>query len=106
VIRADAVDVINVKVLKVGGLHRARQVVALAEAAGVAVKVGSMPELEVATLAGLHLAAGAPAGSVAADLVGPLMVAGDRTVPDGFWRDARGFLPTPTGAGLGHGEQL
>jgi len=100
-IRADAVDVINVKVLKVGGLHRARQVMALAEAAGVAVKVGSMPELEVATLAGLHLAAGAPAGSLPADLVGPLMVTGGPPAPDVFGAGGRGYLPTPTGAGLG-----
>ena len=102
-VKSDAVDVINVKILKVGGLYRARQVMAIAEAAGVAVKVGSMPELAVATLAGLHLAAGAPAGSVPADLVGPLMVDGDTTAPEVFGGPVRGRLPVPAGAGLGHG---
>lgn len=102
VIRADAADIINIKILKVGGLHRARQIVGLAEAAGVAVKVGSMPELGVATLAGLHLAATAPAGSVPADLVGPLMVVDDPTAPEVFGAGQGGWLPTPTGPGLGH----
>jgi muconate cycloisomerase len=100
VIRAEAADIINIKVLKVGGLYRARQVVALAEAAGVAVKVGSMPELDVATLAGLHLAATTPAGSVPADLIGPLMVGGDRSAV--FAAGHHGYLSTPDGPGLGH----
>ncbi|MEV0714568.1 enolase C-terminal domain-like protein [Asanoa sp. NPDC050611] len=102
VIRAEAADIINIKVLKVGGLHRARQVAALAEAAGLAVKVGSMPELGVATLAGLHLAATTPSGSPPADLVGPLMVEGDPVAPDVFGAGRHGFLPVPDGPGLGH----
>lgn len=101
VVRADAADVINIKILKVGGLHRARQIVGLAEAAGVAVKVGSMPELGVATLAGLHLAASTPRGSVAPDLVGPMMVDDDPTAPHVF-ATATATLPTPAGPGLGH----
>jgi o-succinylbenzoate synthase len=102
VIRADAADIVNIKILKVGGLFRARQVIALAEAAGLAVKVGSMPELGVATLAGLHLAAGAPSGSVAPDLVGPLMVDHDGLAGDTFAAGAAGVLPTPWRPGLGH----
>lgn len=107
VVRAGAADIVNIKVLKVGGLHRARQVLAVAEAAGVAVKVGSMPELGVATLAGLHLAAGAPAGAVPADLVGPLLVRGDPTAPSWFEAAAEpGYLPVPGGPGLGHQIEL
>ena len=102
VIRADAADIINIKVLKVGGLFRARQIVGLAEAAGLAVKVGSMPELGVATLAALHLAATTPAGSVPGDLIGPMMVERDRTAPDVFDAGRGGSLSTPTGPGLGH----
>lgn len=75
--RERACDVFNIKVLKVGGLHRARQVAALAEAEGIAVKIGSMPELGVATIAAAHLAAAVPGATVAADLVGPLMVESD-----------------------------
>lgn len=102
VIRAEAVDVINIKVLKVGGLYRAQQVAALAEAAGIAVKVGSMPELGVATLAGLHLAASAPAGSIPADLVGPMMVEGDLSAPEVFDAGMGGFLTLSEVPGLGH----
>lgn len=102
VIRAGAADVINIKVLKVGGLHRARQVAALAEAAGLDVKVGSMPELGVATLAGLHLAACLPGDPVPADLVGPLMVDGDELATEVFAALRDGALPVPATGGLGH----
>ncbi len=102
VIEAGAADIVNIKILKVGGLYRARQVAALAEAAGLAVKVGSMPELGVATLAGLHLAAGLPDDSVPGDLVGPLMVDGDDTAPGVFAAARAGTLRTPTGPGLGY----
>lgn len=102
VVRARAADVINIKVLKVGGLHRARQVAAVAAAAGLSVKVGSMPELGVATLAGLHLAATTPAGSPPADLVGPLMVKGDRVAPAVFNAGRGGCLSIPDSPGLGH----
>lgn len=110
VVRAGAADIVNIKVLKVGGLHRARQVLAVAEAAGVAVKVGSMPELGVATLAGLHLAAtaaaGAAAGAVPADLVGPLLVRDDPTAPDWLAAAEPGHLPVPGGPGLAHEIEL
>jgi o-succinylbenzoate synthase len=102
VIRAAAADIINIKILKVGGLYRARQIVGLAEAAGIAVKVGSMPELGLGTLAGLHLAVSTPAGSVPADLIGPMMVHGDDVAPDVFTAGQSGSLFTPTGPGLGH----
>lgn len=97
-----ACDVINIKVLKLGGLYRARQVAAIAEAAGVPVKVGSMPELGIATLAGLHFAAGTPGAVGAADLIGPLMVTDDiLTEPDLRSGAATGRLRVPTAPGLG-----
>lgn len=101
--RERACDVFNIKVLKVGGLHRARQVAAVAEAAGVAVKVGSMPELEVATVAAAHFAASTPVATVPADLIGPLLVEGDSP----GWAPADkevGWLSIPTGPGLGLGD--
>jgi L-Ala-D/L-Glu epimerase / N-acetyl-D-glutamate racemase len=100
--RHRACDVFNIKVLKVGGVHRARQVASIAEAAGIAVKVGSMPELEVATLAAAHFAAATPGATVPADLVGPLLVDGDGT----GWAPAdkkAGWLSLPTASGLGLG---
>ncbi|WP_255947954.1 mandelate racemase/muconate lactonizing enzyme family protein [Streptomyces odontomachi] len=101
-IRRGAVDVLNIKILKVGGLYRARQIAALAEAAGLAVKIGTMPELGVATLAAVHLAAALPHATVPADLVGPLMVQGEPLAPAAFTSATGGWVKVPTGAGLGH----
>lgn len=99
--RRGAADVLNIKILKVGGLHRALQIANVAEAAGLAVKVGSMPELGVATLAAVHLAAAVPGATVAADLVGPLMVHEDPLAPTVF-ADCDGWIDVPKRPGLGH----
>ncbi|MCP9963712.1 hypothetical protein LUX05_24165 [Streptomyces somaliensis] len=104
IVRRGAADVLNVKVLKVGGLHRARQIAALAEAAGLTVKIGSMPELGVATLAAAHLAAALPHATVPADLVGPLLVAEEPLAPLAFAGAAdTGRVDLPGAPGLGHG---
>ncbi|GAA0596789.1 dipeptide epimerase [Kribbella sandramycini] len=101
IVRRGAADVLNIKILKVGGLHRALQIAHVAEAAGLAVKIGSMPELGVATLAAVHLAAAVPGATVAADLVGPLMVLADPLAPTVF-ADCNGWIDVPTRPGLGH----
>lgn len=101
VARRRAVDIINIKVLKVGGLLPALKVAAIAEAAGIEVKIGSMPELGVATLAALHLAVSCPAAVVAGDLVGPMMVVDEPLVPALAEASAKGILETPRGPGLG-----
>jgi o-succinylbenzoate synthase len=101
IVRRGAADVLNIKILKVGGLHRALQIANVAEAAGLAVKVGSMPELGVATLAAVHLAAAVPGATVAADLVGPLMVDEDPLAPSVF-AGCDGWIDVPKRPGLGH----
>ncbi|GAB3935382.1 dipeptide epimerase [Kribbella albertanoniae] len=101
IVRRGAADVLNIKILKVGGLHRALQIANLAEAAGLAVKIGSMPELGIATLAAVHLAAAVPGATVAADLVGPLLVEEDPLAPSVF-ADCKGWIDVPTRPGLGH----
>lgn len=103
IVRRGAADILNIKVLKVGGLYRARQIAAIAEAAGLAVKIGSMPELGVATLAALHLAAALPSATIPADLVGPLMVRGEPLAPAAFNSAWSGFATVPAAAGLGYG---
>lgn len=55
--RMRAADVVNVKLMKCGGLWNARKVAAVAEAAGLTCFVGAMAqETEVAAAAGFHLA--------------------------------------------------
>jgi L-Ala-D/L-Glu epimerase len=101
IVRSGAADIVNIKVLKVGGLLPALKVAHLAEAAGIDVKIGSMPELGVATLAALHLAAASPAAVVPSDLVGPMMVVDEPFVPTLAETDAKGTIEVPHTPGLG-----
>ncbi|MEV0924944.1 enolase C-terminal domain-like protein [Streptomyces spongiicola] len=103
IVRRGAADVLNIKILKVGGLHRARQIAAVAEAAGLAVKIGTMPELGVATLAAAHLSAALPHATVPPDLVGPLLVEQEPLAPETFAAtDGTGHVQLPDLPGLGH----
>ncbi|MGW7363016.1 mandelate racemase/muconate lactonizing enzyme family protein [Streptomyces sp. NPDC054841] len=103
-VRRGAADVLNIKILKVGGLYRARQIAALAEAAGLAVKIGTMPELGVATLAAAHLSAALPHATVPPDLVGPLLVEAEPLAPEAFAAAAdTGHVELTGRPGLGHG---
>jgi L-alanine-DL-glutamate epimerase-like enolase superfamily enzyme len=56
VIRAEAADVINIKIAKAGGLHNARKIAALAEAAGLQCVLGTAYGLAPKIAAKLHLA--------------------------------------------------
>ena len=56
-IRADAVDFINIKLMKCGGILKARKIAAVAEAAGVPCMIGCMGESGLGIAAGVHLAA-------------------------------------------------
>ncbi len=51
-----AADLINIKLMKCGGIHQALKIVAIAEACGVECMLGSMLESKVAVTAAAHLA--------------------------------------------------
>ena len=70
VIRAGAADIINVYVSEAGGLRNAARIFAMAETAGIACTIGSMPELGIGTAAEMHLAVAMP------ELLGPSDVCG------------------------------
>ncbi|MBB3143020.1 mandelate racemase/muconate lactonizing enzyme family protein [Halomonas organivorans] len=76
VIRLEAADMVNIKLMKSAGLHEARTMAELGMAADIPCQVGSMVESSIATLAGAHLAIAHP-NIVANDLVGPAMLASD-----------------------------
>lgn len=88
--RDNLVDMINVKLMKVGGIAEALQVNAVAQSAGIRVMVGCMDETELAIAAGLHYAL-ARANVVYADLDGHLALTddpsrGSLTIEDGVLR--------------------
>jgi L-alanine-DL-glutamate epimerase-like enolase superfamily enzyme len=71
-IKADACDVFVVYPSEAGGLTRARQIAALAEAAGKWCAIGSWAELGVATTANAHLVASSSSFPFANDTHYPL----------------------------------
>jgi L-alanine-DL-glutamate epimerase-like enolase superfamily enzyme len=55
-IRAEAVDLINIKLMKCGGMLKGREIAAVAEAAGMPCMIGCMGESEIGIAAATHLA--------------------------------------------------
>jgi len=95
---ARALDVLNLKLTRVGGPRRALAYARLCAERGVEVAVGCSEELGVGMAAILHTAAALPALH-SVEGVGPLRLGFD--VTDHPWRLAAGALELPAGAGLG-----
>ncbi len=72
IIRLDAADVINIKLMKCGGIFHAVQMAKTAEAAGMLCQIGSMVESSVASSAGYH-AAMSRVNIESTELTGPLL---------------------------------
>lgn len=59
-VRMQACDIFNIKLMKSGGLWNAGKIAAIAEAAGISCFMGSMADLEVGIAAALHFIASHP----------------------------------------------
>jgi muconate cycloisomerase len=99
IIKADAADLVKVKVMKQGGFLNTRRMIATAEAAGIRCVVGHGFGLGVNTMAEIMLAA--TSGNIIDGLecVGPLKTADD--IVTRKLDLSSGSLPLPSGPGLG-----
>ena len=94
-----ACDLINIKLMKCGGLLGALAIDAIAETAGIACQVGTMVESAVASAAGLHLAL-ALHNVQTVEMGGPLMLATDLAPLHDHYRGDRVTVPDGPGLGL------
>jgi L-Ala-D/L-Glu epimerase len=97
-VRLRACDLINIKLMKCGGLLAALTLDAVAETAGVGCQVGTMVESSVASAAGLHLAL-ALHNAATVEMGGPIMLAEDVGDLRTYYEHAR--VTVPAGPGLG-----
>ncbi len=99
IIKADAADIVKVKVMKQGGFLNTRRMIATAEAAGIRCVVGHGFGLGVNTMAEIMLAATSQNVIDGLECVGPLKTRDD-IVTHKLDLNA-GSLPLPGGPGLG-----
>jgi L-alanine-DL-glutamate epimerase-like enolase superfamily enzyme len=99
VVKLGAADIINIKLMKSGGLLLATKIYAIAEAAHLSTVVGSMLESSLGSAAGMHLAAAKP-GIISCEAIGPAFLKKD--IATGFLVDfERKTIPVPEGPGMG-----
>lgn len=97
-VRAQAADMVNIKVVKSGGLLPALEMAAICRAAHYPVVIGSMIEAGIGSLLGAHAAAALP-GVFSTELCGPLLFAD--TLLDRPLRIEEGALLLDETPGLG-----
>ncbi|MCE2949621.1 MAG: dipeptide epimerase [Betaproteobacteria bacterium] len=99
IIRADAADLVKLKVMKQGGFLRARRMLETASAAGLRVVIGHGFGLGVNTVAEIMMAATSDAVIDGLECVGPLKTADD--IVTRKLDLTGGSIPLPGGPGLG-----
>ena len=105
VVRAEAADVLNIKIAKAGGLANSMKIANIAEAAGLESVLGTAFGIGPKIAAKLHFAAAVPNFTGAVEftelgLHGP-MLKGEQDQLLSLPLDEDGCLPVPTGPGLG-----
>jgi L-alanine-DL-glutamate epimerase-like enolase superfamily enzyme len=98
-VRLRACDLINIKLMKCGGLLAALTLDAVAETAGVGCQVGTMVESSIASAAGLHLAL-ALHNVATVEMGGPIMLAEDVGALRTYYERDRVIVPDGPGLGV------
>jgi L-alanine-DL-glutamate epimerase-like enolase superfamily enzyme len=94
-----AADLVNIKLMKTGGIASALRTNAIAETAGIVAQVGTMVESSIASAAGLHVAL-ALANVETVEMGGPLMLAEDIGDLRACYDPPRIVLPDRPGLGI------
>ena len=99
-VRGQIADLVSIKIMKSGGIGRAREIAAIAEAAGITAYGGTMFEGGLAIAAGLHMVAATPNVALGAEFYTSTWVMGVEILKTPIVID-RGETRVPTGVGLG-----
>jgi muconate cycloisomerase len=99
-VRDEFADLVSVKIMKSGGIFRAREIASIAEAGGIAAYGGSMFEGGLAIAAGLHMVAATPNVSLGAEFYTSTWVMGVEILNTPIVIE-NGATRVPTGNGLG-----
>ncbi len=94
-----ACDLVNIKLMKTGGILEALKLNAIAETAGIAAQVGTMVESSIASAAGLHAAIAMP-NVRTVEMGGPLMLAEDIAGAREWYRHDQVTVPDAPGLGI------
>jgi L-alanine-DL-glutamate epimerase-like enolase superfamily enzyme len=94
-----AADLVNIKLMKSGGILNALKLNAIAEAAGIPAQVGTMVESSIASAAGLH-AAIAMTNVRTVEMGGPLMLAEDIGDAGAWYQHDMVTVPDTPGLGI------
>ena len=98
-IKSDAVDGINIKLMKCGGIYNALKIAAIADAASIPCMIGSMMECSISVTAAAHLAA-ATSNITGCDLDAPLFCSRSPGVGGISYSGAEIVLPAEPGLGI------
>lgn len=94
-----AADLVNVKLMKTGGIINALKLNAIAEAGGIGAQVGTMVESSIASAAGLHTAI-AMSNVRTVEMGGPLMLAEDIGEAKNWYQNDMVTVPETPGLGI------
>lgn len=99
IIRMRAADMVNIKLMKTGGIHEALAICAIAENAGMECMIGCMMESRISVTAAAHLAC-AKQIITKIDLDAPILCAEDRIEGGALFRDDTITLSDAPGFGF------